>query len=271
MPLKTIALVGCGKMGAALLRGWVKANIARNIDVIEPNGLPQEFADRSIVCHSTPEDYIRSGQKADILVMAVKPQIMNDVCDSLKPAVGPEALILSIAAGQRIAVFERHFGASQPVIRTMPNTPAAIGRGITVAVANAHVTDAQKRQADRMLQATGLVEWIGDEALLDAVTALSGSGPAYVFLLIEALAKAGTRAGLPADMSVRLARQTVIGAAALAEADGGTDAATLRQNVTSPGGTTEAALRVLMRENGLEALMIEAVKAATDKSRALRD
>ncbi len=267
----SITLVGCGKMGTALLRGWLSSGFARRIDVIEPQGLPPELFGTGLVCHRNAEDYIAAGAKSRFFVMAVKPQIMDEVCATLKPAVHPEALILSIAAGQPIAAFERRFGAAQPVVRAMPNTPAAIGKGMTVATANAHVTADQKTLANRALQATGLIEWTEDEGLLDAVTAVSGSGPAYVFLLIEALAAAGMKAGLPETMAMKLARQTIVGAGALTQHEKDNDAATLRKNVTSPGGTTEAALKVLMRpENGLEALMTEAVAAATERGRALR-
>jgi pyrroline-5-carboxylate reductase len=264
-----IVLIGCGKMGGALLRGWLKAGIAGRIDVIEPHTQPDFLQTSNIVWHTSPQSFMDQSLTPDLFVMAVKPQTMEEVCRSLAPAVSPETLILSIAAGQTISSFERRFGARQPIIRTMPNTPASIGKGVTVAVANARVTDVQKRQAELALQSTGMLEWTDDESLLDAVTAVSGSGPAYVFLLIEAMAKAGERAGLAPDLAMKLARQTVIGAAALAEHDGDTDSATLRKNVTSPGGTTAAALAVLMGDQGLESLMTKAVLAATDRSREL--
>jgi pyrroline-5-carboxylate reductase len=265
----SLTLVGCGKMGTAMLRGWLSSGLARRIDVIEPNGLPPELFGAGLTCHRSVEDYIAAGVTSRFFVMAVKPQVMDDVCAALKPAVHADALILSIAAGQTIAAYEGRFGATQPVIRTMPNTPASIGKGMTVAIANKNITPGQKALADRALQATGLVEWTDDESLLDAVTAVSGSGPAYVFLMIEALAAAGMKAGLPDAMAVKLARQTIIGAGALTQHEKDTDAATLRKNVTSPGGTTEAALKILMRNDGLEALMTEAVAAATKRSREL--
>lgn len=256
-----ITLIGCGKMGSAMLRGWRTAAIANKIFVIEPNGLPDEF-------HNLPDVTLTdSASASDIFILAVKPQIMNAICASLHPA--PDTLILSIAAGQKISTFETHFGAAQPIIRAMPNTPAAIGQGISVAVSNKNVTSVQKALAQTLLAAIGQVEWIEDESLMDAVTALSGSGPAYVFYLIEVLATAGTAQGLSPDMALRLARQTVTGSAALAAAEPETPADILRKNVTSPGGTTAAALKVLMQNHELEELFTRALQAATMRSKEL--
>ncbi len=256
-----ITLIGCGKMGSAMLRGWRNAAIAEKIFVIEPNGLPDEFHKLDDVV------FTNTLLSCDAAILAVKPQIMNDIFASIHPR--PDTLILSIAAGQKIAGFERHFGATQPVVRAMPNTPAAIGQGISVAVANGHLDAAQKSLAHDLLSAIGQVEWVEDESLMDAVTALSGSGPAYVFYLIEVLAKAGAAQGLPAAMAMRLARQTVIGSAALAATEQDTPAETLRQNVTSPGGTTAAALDVLMQDQALESLFSAALRAATARSKEL--
>ncbi len=264
--MTSILLLGCGKMGAALLQGWLKQNAAMRYDVVEPQGLPSPFQSRpDIHWHAASAKL----PPADIAVLAVKPQVMEEACRSLKPAIRPDTLILSIAAGQTLAAFSRRFGMAQPVIRAMPNTPAAIGQGVTVAVGNSHVTAARKKAADALLKAGGTVEWTDDETLMDAVTAVSGSGPAYVFLLMEALAAAGVKAGLPEPLSLRLARQTVIGASALAAAEPDTSAATLRKNVTSPGGTTEAALNILMANDGLASLMTKAVNAAQERSRDL--
>jgi pyrroline-5-carboxylate reductase len=256
-----LTLIGCGKMGSAMLRGWRAVSIAEKIFVIEPNGLPDEFHNLNDVIQSD------ASSASDIFILAVKPQIMNEVCASIHPA--PDTLILSIAAGQKITGFEKHFGSAQPVIRAMPNTPAAIGQGITVATANQNVTPAQKDLARSLLSAIGLVEWLEDESLMDAVTALSGSGPAYVFHLIEVLAAAGAKQGLPPDLAMRLARQTVIGSAALAAAEPDINAEILRKNVTSPGGTTEAALNVLMKDKALEELFTRALNAATARSKEL--
>lgn len=264
--MKTITLLGCGKMGSALLRGWLASGMNAVFHVVEPHGLPQEFTKVSSIHH---HNEAKDAPASDVYILAVKPQVMDEACRAVNAP--KDSLILSIAAGQTIAGFEKRFGAAQPIIRTMPNTPAAIGKGITVAVANAFVTPEQKDIATQLLRAAGRVEWLDDEALMDAVTAVSGSGPAYVFLMIEVLGAAGEKAGLPKDLAMTLARQTVIGAAALAEVDRDTDAAILRKNVTSPGGTTEAALKVLMRSDGLQALMNEAVLTAERRGKALAE
>ncbi len=262
--MKTITLLGCGKMGSALLRGWLTSGMKAVFHVVEPYGLPQEFAGVSSIHHHAEA---KDAPASDVYILAVKPQVMDEACRALKAP--NDSLVLSIAAGQTIAGFEKRFGTAMAIIRTMPNTPAAIGKGITVAVANPNVNSEQKDMATRLLRAAGQVEWLDDEGLMDAVTAVSGSGPAYVFLMIEALGVAGEKAGLPKDLAMKLARQTVIGAAALAEADGDTDAMTLRRNVTSPGGTTEAALKVLMEDGRLQALMNEAVLVAERRGKEL--
>ncbi|QQG35725.1 MAG: pyrroline-5-carboxylate reductase [Micavibrio aeruginosavorus] len=271
-PDLSIALIGCGKMGSALLRGWISDGTACHIYLLDPGGLPAEFEDytpEKITFFDKPELFAGAYPKADIFVVAVKPQIMDPVCAAIKKAVPPEALLVSIAAGQTIASFENRFYNRQPIVRSMPNTPAAIGKGITVACSNQYTTPTHKEMANRLLTAVGLVEWVDDENLMDAATAVSGSGPAYIFLLIETLAKAGVKAGLNSALAMKLARQTVIGSAALAAADH-LPADKLRQNVTSPGGTTAAALDVLMSDDGLQSLFDKAIAAATARSRALR-
>lgn len=265
-----LALIGCGKMGTAMLRGWLSAKIENRVYILDPAGLPgelEDFTPNPVSYFKNAADFVKNAPQADVFVIAVKPQVMETVCASIAPAVPRGALVLSIAAGQTIAGFEKRFGSSQPVVRSMPNTPAAIGKGITVAVGNRHVSPEQKQKAESILKSMGMVEWVADEGLLDAVTALSGSGPAYVFLLMEVMAEAGRKAGLPADLATRLARQTVIGAAALAEKEG-LPASTLRQNVTSPGGTTEAALRVLMG-GPMQRLFDDAIAAATARGKEL--
>ena len=258
-----IILVGCGKMGGALLRGWQNAKIDASYTVIEPGPLPPEFKN---IAHLPAANAEIAG--ADMIVLAVKPQVLREVCVALKLHIGDKAPVLSIAAGQSLAALTGNFSAAQPVIRSMPNTPAAIGKGITVAVANVHVKPDQKILAETLLAAAGQVLWTDDESLLNAVTALSGSGPAYVFYLIETLAKAGEAAGLSPLMAMTLARQTVIGSAALAEHEPETTAAQLRKNVTSPGGTTEAALKILM--NGeMEELFKKALLAAKKRGEEL--
>jgi pyrroline-5-carboxylate reductase len=205
---------------------------------------------------------------AEVVVMAVKPQLMEDVLPGVVPLKAAKPLILSVAAGKTIASFERHFGADAAVIRTIPNTPAAVGRGITAMAANANVSPAQLALARSLLAAVGEVVTVENEAMIDAVTAVSGSGPAYVFYLTECLAAAGEKAGLPKDLAMQLARATVSGAGELMR-QSGIEAATLRQNVTSPKGTTYAALQVLMAENGMQPLFDKAIEEATKRSREL--
>lgn len=263
----SVLLAGCGKMGGSLLRRWLSDARFRSITVIEPHGLPPEFQNANIQACASAAD-IPPGSAFDLIILAVKPQVIREVCIALKPLAGADTVILSIAAGTPLSVFEDVFGADTAIIRTMPNTPAAIGKGAIVVVGNKACTPAQKALANTALDGTGLVEWVSDENLMNAVTALSGSGPAYVFYLIEALEKAGTDIGLPNDLAQKLARQTVIGAAALAESDADIPATTLRKNVTSPGGTTEAALKTLM--NGeFQDILTRALQAAKRRGKEL--
>jgi pyrroline-5-carboxylate reductase len=261
----TILLAGAGKMGGAMLTGW----LARGLDpgrvvVIEPQ--PSEeiraLAAKGVRLNPSAKDI---GAVAT-LVVALKPQTFAEAGAGLKPFSGADTLVVSIMAGITIASLQRVCGGS--VVRAMPNTPAAIGRGITVAVAADNVSVAQRAVADALLRATGSVEWVDDEGLMDAVTAVSGSGPAYIFLLAEELARAGVEAGLPPELATKLARETVAGSGELLHRSD-LPSATLRQNVTSPGGTTAAALEVLMGEGGLQQLMIRAIAAATRRSKQL--
>lgn len=257
-----VALVGCGKMGHALLNGWITSKIKASYIVVEPSGV--KGAPKSVRILKKPG---RELKNCDVIILAVKPQVMNEVCAALKPFVKKDALVLSIAAGRTLRSFEKSFGKTQPIIRAMPNLPASIGKGMTVAVANKNAAATQKKIAAQLLAASGAVEWVKDEKLMDAVTAVSGSGPAYVFLLIETLAKSAEKAGLGKTLAMTLARQTVIGSAALAGADK-TDAATLRKNVTSPGGTTAAALEILM--NGeMQKIFDRAITSAKKRSKQL--
>ena len=259
-----IVLIGCGKMGGALLQGWLDQNIDANFSVIEPH----DISITEITHHKTVEAAAKDLKSAALIVLAVKPQTMATLCTELKNHINEDTTILSIAAGQSLTRFSQYFAPTQPVIRAMPNTPAAIGKGMSVAVANKHTSQSAKTLAETLLKTAGKFEWTDDESLLDAVTALSGSGPAYVFYLIEMLEKAGNKAGLPIEMATTLARQTVIGAAALAEAQSEIPAKTLRKNVTSPGGTTAAALEILM-DGRTQNLFNEALQAATTRSREL--
>ena len=199
-------------------------------------------------------------------MVAVKPQSFREAGATFRPFIGASTLVVSIMAGTPIATLEAVCDGS--VVRAMPNTPAAIGRGITVAAPARSVSAAQRATADALLRATGSVEWVDDESLMDAVTAVSGSGPAYVFLLAEELARAGVEAGLPAELATKLARETVAGSGELLHSSD-LPSATLRQNVTSPGGTTAAALEVLMGKDGMQPLMIRAIAAATKRSKEL--
>jgi pyrroline-5-carboxylate reductase len=263
---RPILLVGCGKMGGALLAGWRERSVAPRFVVVEPAGAP---AAAEIEVHAGPTTLAADLAPAAI-VLAVKPQSLAEALPAYRRFAADGTVFLSIAAGKTLGFFARVLGGQTAVVRSMPNTPAAIGRGIAVACANANVSAAARGLCDGLLAAVGEVAWVADEALLDAVTAVSGSGPAYVFLLIEVLAKAGVAAGLPADLATRLARATVAGSGELARRSS-EPAATLRENVTSPGGTTRAALDVLMAPDGLEKLLDQAVAAATSRSRELAD
>ena len=259
-----IALIGCGKMGSALLKGWLKHLPQHSYQVIQPDPLPSDLEGRDFAYHeSIPDDFI-----CDIIVFATKPQIMDQVLEGYRDKLSQTTLVLSVAAGSALSYFEQQLSPDQPLIRAMPNTPAAIGAGITALCANGHVSDAHKQQADTLLSAVGETVWLKDEALMDVVTAVSGSGPAYVFYLIEALSTAGQKAGLPENLAVKLARQTVIGAGALADHNAEMKASQLREAVTSPGGTTEAALRVLM-DGVWQDTLSKAVHAATQRSKEL--
>jgi len=260
-----IVLAGAGKMGDAMLSGWLAQGLdANHVGVIEPHPSDdiRALAAKGIRLNPSPKEI----GAAATLVVALKPQMFREAGLMLKSFTGPATLVVSIMAGATIASIEQVCGGM--VVRAMPNTPAAIGRGITVAVAANRVSRAQRAIADALLRATGSVEWIDDEGLMDAVTAVSGSGPAYIFLLAEELARAGVEAGLPLALATRLARETVAGSGELLRRSEFASA-TLRQNVTSPGGTTAAALEVLMGKDGMQSLLTRAVAAATRRSKEL--
>ncbi|WP_336486466.1 pyrroline-5-carboxylate reductase [Methylobacterium nigriterrae] len=255
----SLTLVGAGKMGGAMLDGWLAGGLdpARTA-ILDPAPAP-EIAElcraRGLLLNPARPP------AAEAVVLAIKPQGLESAAAAVDALIGPDTLLVSILAGKTIADLKGRLPAARAVVRAMPNLPASIGRGATGAAASPEVTPGQRAGADALLSAAGLVEWLDDEGLIDAVTAVSGSGPAYVFLLAEALAEAGVAAGLPPEVAARLARATVAGSGALLDASP-TEAAQLRRNVTSPGGTTAAALDVLMRDDGLPALMREAVAAA---------
>ncbi|MDG3576086.1 pyrroline-5-carboxylate reductase [Rhizobium sp. YJ-22] len=262
-----IVLIGAGNMGGAMLAGWLRNGVpGSSVVVIDPG--PSE-AMRTIMAdagarHMTaaPADMV-----AGVLFLAVKPQAMDAVLPPLKTLVGPKTVVVSVAAGKTLAYLERHLGQAA-MVRAMPNTPAMIGRGVTGAYANAGVDAEQKAQVEALLKVSGPVEWVTDEGDIDAVTALSGSGPAYVFYLVECMAEAGRKLGLPADLAMKLARETVSGAGELLH-QSPDDASRLRQNVTSPGGTTAAALSVLMAEDGMQPLFDAALAAARRRAEEL--
>jgi pyrroline-5-carboxylate reductase len=259
----TIALAGAGKMGGAMLTGWLAGGLdPQRVVVIEPTPSAEISALAARGIRLNPKDTA----PVETLVVAVKPQSFREAGAVLKARVAPSTLVVSIMAGTTIKSLQDICGGA--VVRAMPNTPAAIGRGITVAVAATNVSPAQRATSDALLRATGSVEWVSDEGLMDAVTAVSGSGPAYIFLLAEELARAGVAAGLPEELATRLARETVAGSGELLHRSE-LASATLRQNVTSPGGTTAAALDVLMGKDGLAQLMTRAIAAATARSKQL--
>jgi len=270
-----LILVGCGKMGGAMLRGWLARGMApADVGVVEPNAAALGDLARlgdlagGGLRHAAEPSGLPSDLLPHVVVLAVKPQMMDGAIDHYRHLVAGGTLFLSIAAGKTFNYFRAHLGEGAAIIRAMPNTPAAIGRGISVAVASEQATPAQRDLADRLLAACGEVAWVEEEALIDPVTALSGGGPAYVFLLMETLAEAGRKAGLPADLAMRLARVTVSGAGELAR-QSAEPAADLRRAVTSPKGTTLEALNILMAPDGLQPLFDRAIAAATRRSREL--
>lgn len=258
-----IVLLGCGKMGSALLAGWLGQGLSpASVWVIDPN----------------PSDWLRAAgvhinvdlpPSPAIVLIAVKPQMMGEALGVLAPLGGGETLFVTVAAGTSIAAYEAVLGAATPIVRAMPNTPAAIGRGISAIVGNAHAGADDLDAAEGLMGAVGAVVRLEDEGQMDAVTAVSGSGPAYVFHLIETMAAAGAAEGLPADLAMQLAKATVAGAGALAM-EAAEDPAQLRINVTSPGGTTAAALAHLMdADAGFPPLLRRAIHAATERGREL--
>jgi pyrroline-5-carboxylate reductase len=265
----SLLLAGAGKMGGALLVGW----LARGLDpqrvlVQDPAPPPEVKALLAKNGLAASPSIDRLAEPPAVIVLAVKPQSMDEVVGPLAKLAGPDTLVLSIAAGRTIRSLEACLSPDTAVVRSIPNTPAAIGHGITVCCPNAHVTAGQREQCDALLSAVGEVGWVADEGLIDAATAVSGSGPAYVFLLAECLAEAAKAAGLDETLARRLANATVTGAGLLLR-ESGLEPAVLRRNVTSPQGTTAAALSILMGPDGLQPLLTRAVLAAAKRSREL--
>lgn len=267
-----VALVGCGNMGSAMLAGWLESGVRPERMVVQEPAPSDELVALvskqgvRVVDVLQASDF-RSGTPA-VVIMAVKPQLMDAVFSQLAPLLGADTLVISIAAGRTIASFEARSKPGTAVIRTIPNTPAAIGRGITVCVGNSAVGEDHRVACETLLSALGDVAWVEDEALIDAATAVSGSGPAYVFLLAECLADAARSLGLSDRLSAKLAEATVAGAGELMR-QSQLPPGKLRENVTSPNGTTQAALDVLMAEDGLRPLLKAAVEAACRRSREL--
>jgi pyrroline-5-carboxylate reductase len=260
-----LLLVGCGKMGGAMLDGWLQRGlkasdvaVAEPVEAIRPRQAGLRVVSSSSEISETPE----------IVVLAVKPQSMDATLTDLKRFADTGAVFLSIAAGKTLGYFAGHLGRGAKVVRSMPNTPAAVRQGISVATAAAGVSAAEKKRCHELLEAVGQVLWVDDEALMDPVTALSGSGPAYVFLLVEAMAAAGAKLGLAPDMAMQLARATVVGSGELLK-QSSEPAAQLRVNVTSPGGTTAEALKVLMASEGIQPVFDKALAAASRRSKEL--
>ncbi|WP_323763594.1 pyrroline-5-carboxylate reductase [Marinovum sp.] len=258
-----LVLLGCGKMGSAMLQGWLSDGLpATSVHVIDP--APSDWLQATGVSLNA-----ELPASPAIVLIAVKPQMMGDALPAIQSMASGETLFLSVAAGVTLARFEAVLGTESPIIRAMPNTPAAVGRGITALIGNARVSEEHMALAESLLQAVGQTVRLEDEGQMDAVTGVSGSGPAYVFHLIETLAAAGEAQGLPAGLAMQLARATVGGAGVLAETAEDSPAQ-LRRNVTSPNGTTQAALEVLMdAETGFGPLLNRAVRAATERSKEL--
>jgi pyrroline-5-carboxylate reductase len=266
--MKTILLAGCGNMGFAMLKGWLDkgACLPTDVMVVEPNELLRmRAADLGVDVAESATAFI--GRKVDLLMIALKPQVLEQVLPEYRSFTDGGATLITVAAGAPISLYTRILG-NIPIIRTMPNTPAAIGAGMIGVYSNEAVSVAAKAFARKLLEANGVVDELANEAMIDTVTAVSGSGPAYLFHFIECMTAAAEAAGMSKAQAVIYARQTVFGAAKLAE-QATEDAAQLRVNVTSPKGTTYAALQVLMGDKRLENLMIEAVGAAKARAEEL--
>lgn len=262
-----VVLVGAGNMGGAMLSGWLKSGVPGSSVVVVDPGPSAAMLSQINDAGATHVTSAPEGLIAGVLFLAVKPQVMEAVLSGVKAVVGPDTVVVSVAAGKTLGFFESHLGKAA-MVRAMPNTPAMVGRGVTGAFANDLVSDEQRERVHALLRVSGPVEWVPTEADIDAVTAVSGSGPAYVFYLVECMAEAGRKLGLEADLAMRLARETVAGAGELLH-QSPDEASRLRQNVTSPGGTTAAALAVLMAEDAMQPLFDKALAAARKRAEEL--
>ena len=266
---QSLILVGAGKMGEALLRGWLGAGFSpAKVTILDPNpssAIAALAADQGIALNPSPEEL----RAPEALMLAIKPQTLDAAAPEIAALVAPETLVVSILAGKRIDDLRARFPEARALVRVMPNTPAAVGRGASAGAASAQVNAQQQRWTENLMRSVGLFDWLPDETLIDSVTAVSGSGPAYVFALVEALAAAGEALGLAPTLAMRLARATIEGAGELLHRQPAVSAARLRENVTSPGGTTAAALAVLQAADGFPALLVKAAEAARDRAREL--
>jgi pyrroline-5-carboxylate reductase len=266
---QSLVLTGAGKMGEALLRGWLAGGLApQRVTILEPK--PSEAisalaAERGIAINPP----LAGLAPPEVLFLAIKPQTLEAAAPDLAPLAGPETLVISILAGKRIADLAARLPGARALARVMPNTPAAVGRGASAGFASAATSARQRDWAQSLMSSVGQFDWLADEKLIDAVTAISGSGPAYVFALVEAMAEAGEKLGLPAELAMKLARATVEGAGELMYREPAVAAAKLRENVTSPGGTTAAALAILRAPDGYPALLAKAAEAARDRAQEL--
>ncbi|MBL4784022.1 MAG: pyrroline-5-carboxylate reductase [Cohaesibacteraceae bacterium] len=264
----SLTLIGAGKMGGAMLAGWLERGLhPDNVTAIDP-GLPDEMAS---MAKKHGFRFVSSADQSgitDIVVVAVKPQILEKVLSGIRPVIGPDTTVVSVVAGKNIAVFQQILGENCAIVRTIPNTPSQVGRGMTAGFASSNVSGETRAIVEELLTVIGEFSWVENESLIDTATAVSGSGPAYVFYLAECLAKAGVEAGMTSQMAEKFARQTVAGAGELLY-HSDIPAAQLRQNVTSPNGTTAEALAVLMADDGMLPLMTKAVAAAKRRSEEL--
>jgi pyrroline-5-carboxylate reductase len=254
-------------MGSSMLRLWIERGIISHAHIIKPSTLSEPFASYPNISYSATYDK-KEPITSDIFMIAVKPQMLDKAMSPIAQYIPSECCVLSIAAGKEISTLSNYFSGKQPIVRIMPNTPSAIGKGVSAAIANEAISPKQREDVNTLLRVLGPLYWIDDEPLMNAIAALSGSGPAYVFYMIEVLSKAGRSIGIPEDISNALARQTVIGSAALAERDCDISTSTLRENVTSPGGSTLEALKILM-DGRLESLFCDALYAAKKRGEEL--
>jgi len=262
-----LILIGYGNMGSALLTAWEDSNLIHEAQILDPAKQLSGIKDKNKVFHVKHFSELDFND-VDMCILAVKPQILESVCADIKPYCDGSFAVLSIAAGKTLSYLETYLNNKTPIIRTMPNTPAMVQKGYTVLIKNSAVKSSHEKCAADLFSACGEIDWISDEKLMDAVTAVSGSGPAYVFYFIEALTKAGIENGLSGEMATKMARQTVIGAASLADKEDNTTPATLRENVTSKGGTTQAGLEVLM-DGRFDKVLEETVANAKKRSEDL--